>query len=93
MKTETVEKERLVATVTSISFQACHLAESSHELLNDSQSNSILRDTVGPEDAPIGFPSNLGPSRSLPSTDMALPSVLDGDIYELPDDNELLSNA
>lgn len=60
-------------------------------VLNDNQSNSILRDTVGPEDTPSGFPSNSGPSQSLPSTDMVLPSVPDGDIFELPVDNELMS--
>lgn len=60
-------------------------------VLNDNQSNSILRDTVGPEDTPSGFPSNSGPSQSLPSADMVLPSVPDGDIFELPVDNELMS--
>ena len=60
-------------------------------VLNENQSNSILRDTVGPEDTPSGFPSNSGPSQSLPSADMVLPSVPDGDIFELPDDDELMS--
>ena len=59
-------------------------------VLNENQSNSILRDTVDPEDMPSGFPSNSGPSQSLPSADMVLPSVPDGDI-ELPDDTELQS--
>ena len=36
--------------------------KSSHDLLSDSQSNSISRDTVGPEDAFRGFPSNSSPS-------------------------------
>lgn len=60
-------------------------------MLNDSQNNSILKDTVSLEDALSGFPSNSGPSRSLPSANMVFPSVLDGDINELPDNNELLS--
>ena len=58
--------------------------KSSHDLLSDNQSNSISRDTVGPEDAFRGFPSNSSPSWSLPSADLVPPSVPDGDIHELP---------